>query len=44
MELYREQVLSRIDERQMANEARKREIRQKLEMVNEIVNRIITKE
>lgn len=44
MELYRRQVLSRIDERQMANEARKKETRQKLEMVDKIVNRTIMKE
>lgn len=44
MELYREQVLSRIDERQMASEARKKETRQKLEMVDEILKRLITKE
>lgn len=43
MELYRKQVLSRIDERQMANEARKKEVRQKLEMVDEILKRVITK-
>lgn len=44
MELYRKQILSRIDDWQMVSEAQKKETRQKLEMVDKIVNRMIGKE